>query len=74
MSCTASSKKEMPLVNAMASPTAGGSAMPYLFSNGERTVLSWVEQQGDTSAKLRYTELKAGQWQPPMEILQGMDW
>ncbi len=74
LSCTASSKKEMPLVNAMASPAAVGGAMPYLFSNGERTLLSWVEEQGDTLAKLRYAELNAGQWQPPMEILQGMDW
>jgi hypothetical protein len=74
MSCVESPKKEMPLVNAMASPAISGSAMPYLFSNGEKTFLSWVEQQGDTLAKLRYAELLDGQWQAPKEIVQGGDW
>jgi hypothetical protein len=72
--CEGCSKKEMPLVNAMASPAGDGSAMPYLFSKGERTLLSWVEQEGDSLAKLWYAELKNDQWQPPKEILKGKDW
>ena len=62
------------MVNEVALAVGAGSAMPYLYSNGERTLLSWVEEQGDTLAKLRYSELKDGQWQSPMEILQGVDW
>ncbi|MGB5273667.1 MAG: hypothetical protein WBN39_06400 [Flavobacteriaceae bacterium] len=62
------------MVKEVALAAGAGSALPYLYSNGERTLLSWVEEEGDSLAKLRYSELKDGQWLPPNDILKGSDW
>ncbi len=73
-SCAESPKMEKALVNEVALAAGSGSALPYLHSNGERTLLSWMEQDGDGLATLRYAELKEGQWMPPNDILKGSDW
>ena len=64
----------MPLVTKITSPAADGSSLPFLFSNSDKTLLSWVEKDGDSLAILRYAELKEGQWQEPQDILSGTDW
>ncbi len=78
-SCQEKEKKGLPkekrnTVVPMTSPTGANSSLPYLFSNGEKTLMSWVEKDGDSLTKLKYAELVAGTWQEPLEILQGTDW
>lgn len=73
-SCTEPQKKEANTVNHVVSPAGENSSLPNLFSNGDKTLMSWVEKKGDTLASLRYAELKDGEWQTPYEILQGTDW
>jgi hypothetical protein len=73
-SCAEPQKKEINVVNNIVSPAGENSSLPNLFSNKEKTLMSWVEHQGDTLASLRYAELKDGEWQTSHEILQGADW
>jgi hypothetical protein len=73
-SCSEPQKKDAELVNFIDSPAGENSSLPNLFSNRDKTLMSWVESKGDTLAYLRYAELKDGEWQTPHEILQGTDW
>ncbi|MGB5555497.1 MAG: hypothetical protein WBM83_12615 [Flavobacteriaceae bacterium] len=61
-------------VHEMPSPAKNNSAMPFLFSNDHKTLLSWVETVGDSLAILNYAELIDGAWQEPSMIAQGTDW
>ena len=70
-SCSEPQKKEAELVNFIDSPAGENSSLPNLFSNGEKTLMSWVEKNGDTLASLHYAELRGGEWQTSHEILQG---
>jgi len=72
--CAEPSKRGHPVVHTMDSPAGSGSSLPFLFSDGEKTLLSWVEKEGDTLATLRYAALREGAWQQPKDILQGGDW
>ena len=64
----------MNVVNNIVSPAGENSSLPNLFSNKEKTLMSWVEHQEDTLASLCYAELKDVEWQTSHEILQGDDW
>jgi len=79
INCKEESKQERStnlkeLVNHVQSPAASHSSLPYLFSNGNKTLLSWVEKEGDSLTKFKYAEWDAEKWQEPQEILQGADW
>ncbi|MGB5269679.1 MAG: hypothetical protein WBM42_04385 [Eudoraea sp.] len=73
-SCAETLKKEVEAVNYIDSPAGDVSSLPYLFSNGENTLMSWVEHHEDTLASLYYAELKDVEWQTSHKILQGDDW
>lgn len=61
-------------VQLMKSPAEEGSSLPFLFSNTNKTLLSWVEKVGDSLTIFKYAELVNGSWQSPQEILRGSDW
>lgn len=71
-------KRETPIrittVQVMESPAGVNSSLPYLIANADKTLMSWVEKEGDTLTKLKYAELSNGKWQQPQDILQGDDW
>lgn len=70
----ASQAKESKAATVVGMPIGTNSSLPFLFSNGAHTLLSFVEQKGDSMAVLHYTEWINGKWQPPKEILRGSDW
>ena len=61
-------------VQEMVSPAQNSSSLPFLFSNKDVMLLSWVETEADTISTLKYTELVDGTWQEPKTIIQGSDW
>ena len=72
INCKEESKQERStnlkeLVNHVQSPTASHSSLPYLFSNGNKTLLSWVEKEGDSLTKFKYAKWDAEKWQEPQE-------
>ncbi len=73
-SCAQPGKNLLEEVNYVDAPAGKNSSLPYLFSNEEKTLMSWVENSGDTLTSLRYAEMKEGKWQASREILQGDDW
>ena len=60
--------------NIIPATVGSNSSLPFLFSNGSETLLSWVEKEGDSLIKLKYANWEAGKWQPSQHILQGTDW
>lgn len=57
------------------SPAAPGSSLPRLVSGPDGTPwLSWVEEEPDGQAALRFASLKDGSWSPPRTISSGADW
>jgi hypothetical protein len=62
------------LTTKIVSPAGNQSSLPHLFSNGNKTLLSWVEKEGDSLIKFKYSEWNANKWQEPQDILQGTDW
>ena len=78
IACKEEKKIEVPkqeaLVQVVTSPAGMNSTLPYLFSDGDNTLLSWVEKVGDSLAILKYAALKEGEWQAPSMITQGTDW
>ncbi len=70
----AETKEDMAVLTPVASPAGAVSSLPYLFTNADKTLLSWVENSGDTLTRLRYSELVDGNWQDPREITEGTDW
>ncbi len=67
-------KKVTPLVTAITSPAEKNSSLPFLFSDGKKLLLSWVEKENDSVIQLGYSEFSKGEWQPAQDILQGNDW
>lgn len=65
---------EVATVQLMESPAKVESSLPFLFSNGNKTLLSWVEKEGDSLSILKYAELFNESWLNPKEILRGTDW
>ncbi len=79
-SCNSVEKKVKPeveddqIVHYMASPTGTGSSLPFLFSNGDNTILSWVTEETDAMASLNYSYLVDGKWLESKEITKGKNW
>ncbi len=67
-------EKEKSSVIPITSPAGQGSSLPSLFSDGEAVWLSWVEKEGDSLNRLRYSTMGSGKWQEPADIAQGTDW
>jgi hypothetical protein len=74
LSSCAGNPKEKKIVHYINAPTVGESSLPYLFSNTEKTMMSWVEKSGDSLVKLKYADLVDGEWKEPKEIINGKDW
>ena len=62
------------LTTRIVSPAGNQSSLPHLVSNGNKTLLSWVEKEGDSLIKFKYSEWNANKWQESQNILQGTDW
>ena len=74
LSCDEKVKEEIFEVRTLVSPAGKNSSLPYLFSNSEVTLLSWVEKENDSLTHLRYAEFKNGAWQAANDIVSGTDW
>jgi hypothetical protein len=73
-SCTEKKQnEEVKTLQLIESPTTGVSAQPFLFS-GEKTLLSWIENKGDTIYSLKYAELKDEKWEASKTIITGTNW
>ena len=64
---------EVKTLQLIESPATGVSAQPFLFS-GEKTLLSWIENIGDSIYSLKYAELKNEKWEAAKTIISGKDW
>mgnify|MGYP001952529738 FL=1 len=73
-SCVEKEKKEVFAVKLLESPAGENSSLPYLFSNSETTLLSWVQKENDSLTHLYYSEFQDGVWQTANEIISGTDW
>ncbi|MEX0291646.1 MAG: hypothetical protein AB3N14_21260 [Flavobacteriaceae bacterium] len=73
-SCSENPQKKAQVLQELNSPAAAGSGMPFLYSDGNQTLLSWVEKQGDSLAILKYSELSNESWKPAREVMRGTDW
>lgn len=73
-SCAEISKKKVSLVSPMATPAKANSSLPFLFSDGRKLSMSWVEKVGDSLNKLFCATFQEDQWGPPEEIISGNDW
>ena len=71
---TSEPKEVKVVIQEMDSPAQNSSSLPFLYSNKDVMLLSWVETEADTISTLKYTELVDGTWQEPKTIIQGSDW
>ena len=60
--CAENPKEEKKIVHYINAPAVGESSLPYLFSNADNTLMSWVEKSGDSLVKLKYADLVDGEW------------
>lgn len=72
--CNPEVKNDVPAVQSIVSPVGNNSSLPFLFSNKNRTLLSWVEKVGDSVTELKYAELINREWKNQEGILKGSDW
>lgn len=73
-SCTEKRQtKAVKTLQLIESPTTGVSAQPFLFSE-EKTLLSWIENKGDSIYSLKYAELKDEKWDAAKTIITGTNW
>ena len=72
--CTEKPKPNVFKVHVLTSPADQNSSLPYLFSNADKTLLSWVESLNDSLVRLRYSQLRDGVWHEPQDINSGVDW
>lgn len=74
----ADDKKETMLkedtVVAVPSPAGQNTSLPFLVSNGEKTMMSWVATENDSLHILKYTQFTDEVWQSSKEIIRGTDW
>ncbi len=74
VSCAKKSKQKVGEAQSITSPAGTNASLPYLFTNTETTLLSWIEEVNDSLVSLRYSELKEGEWLNPTTIVSGSDW
>lgn len=58
----------------MASPVTASSSLPYIISNKDVTLLSWITTENDSVYTTQYAQLKDGEWQEAQSIISGTDW
>lgn len=73
LSCRQEEKKE-PQVFTLDFPGGTNTSLPRLYAQGDRLLLSWVTQEGDSLAHLNYAELSNNQWSSPRPIISGTNW
>jgi hypothetical protein len=61
------------VIDAVEVPAQGDSGQPQLTGSGGGAVLSWLEQT-DTSATLRFSELKSGTWAAARTVASSDTW
>jgi hypothetical protein len=59
-------------VESLTSPAGAESSAPQLTTEGERTILSWMERAG-ARATLKFAERTASGWSPPQSVASGTD-
>src|ERR1700674_335900 len=59
-------------VESLPSPAGDQSSAPQLTSEGDRTLLSWMERAG-ARATLKFAERTASGWSPPRSVTSGTD-
>ncbi len=69
----AGKEKATQVVEVIASPAKNNSAQPFLFS-GDKTLLSWIENQNDSVYTLKYAEYLDNKWTKAETITSGTDW
>lgn len=69
----AGKEKATEVVEVIASPAKNNSAQPFLFS-GDKTLLSWIENQNDSVYTLKYAEYLDNKWTKAETITSGTDW
>lgn len=72
--CKEEIKKNVPLVNFIVTPAENNSSLPFLFSDGEKMLMSWIEKKNDSLTVLKYGVFMDEKWQNPREIVSGHDW
>jgi len=60
-------------VESIVSPSAAGSAEPFLYKGDSTVYMSWIEK-GDSGAILKFSQLNAQQWTEPSQIAGGKNW
>ncbi|NKI26627.1 hypothetical protein HCG49_08635 [Arenibacter sp. 6A1] len=74
VSCGAKEKKAQEIVRHIPSPEGSSNFLPYLFSNSDQAILSWVHTVNDSTTQLKYSYLDNDEWKAPKEIIKGSDW
>jgi hypothetical protein len=54
------------------SPAGAGSSYPFLFSDGDRLVMSWIEPAGERHA-VRVATYRDGRWSAPVTVIERAD-
>jgi hypothetical protein len=74
IACKHESQKNLELVNLVKSPAGKQSSLPFLYTNEDKTLFSWVEKVNDSLTELKYAELIKGEWQASESIIKDSDW
>ncbi|MCF6279835.1 MAG: hypothetical protein L3J14_05745 [Flavobacteriaceae bacterium] len=67
-------ESEVQTINFIESPTSVNSKQPFLFSNGNKLLMSWTQKINDSVHTLNFSELNNGKWTQSTEINRGDDW
>jgi len=67
------SNEQFNIVKFIKAPAVKNSAQPFLFSR-DKTLLSWIENKGDSLYILKYSEFKNKQWSTAKTITSGKNW
>ncbi len=61
------------VVTMIEAPASDNSAQPFLFS-GDKTLMSWIENENDSLFTLKYAEYVNNKWQRAKTITTGTNW
>ena len=65
--------EEQQIIQLLNTPAKLGSRSPNIYSKANKTLLSWLESNGEGTI-LYYSELIKDQWSKPAQIAKGDDW
>lgn len=60
-------------IQMLSSPATGDSSEPQITSDGNRTILSWIELADDFRATLKFSERTSSGWSPARVVASGQD-